>query len=194
MSSWHLERSKRGFSFKRNELLDMRYNPNLTSLTSYEIVNRWKEEELIRVLREYGEEKFSRRIAKKIVLRRRESPIETTRQLAEVVKNALPRNYRRKNSSVTRVFQALRIAVNQELENLQEALPQSLEVLERGGRLVVISFHSLEDRIVKKFFNDNQKKGLLKILTKKPIRPSSEETEKNPRSRSAKLRAAEKIN
>ncbi|MCD6500761.1 16S rRNA (cytosine(1402)-N(4))-methyltransferase RsmH [bacterium] len=191
LSSWHLEKSGRGFSFQREEPLDMRYrkeNKNeklkIKNLTAGEIVNRWPEKEIERILREYGEERFARRITRKIVETRKKKTIESTGQLVEIIGS---KRFSRKT------FQALRIVVNDELENFKKALPQALEVLDKKGRIVVISFHSLEDRIVKNFFKENSKKGLLKILTKKPIRPSIKEVQKNPRSRSAKLRGAIKI-
>jgi len=194
MSGWHLEKSGRGFSLKRDEVLDMRYNPQ-TDLTAQEIVNRWPQIEIEKILKEYGEERFARRIARSIILSREKKPIKTTFQLVEIIRKAVPAKYQRgRLHFATRTFQALRIAVNRELENLREALPQALKVIEKGGRLVVISFHSLEDRIVKNFFRDSDKKGLLKILTKKPITPSLQELRENPRARSAKLRAAEKTN
>ncbi|HOK35310.1 MAG TPA: 16S rRNA (cytosine(1402)-N(4))-methyltransferase RsmH [Candidatus Pacearchaeota archaeon] len=193
MSSWHLEESKRGFSFQRNETLDMRFNSS-QELTAREVVNKWPEYKIEEVLREYGEERYSKRIAKTIVSERRKKPILTTFDLIEIIKKAVPKNYDRgRIHPATRTFQALRIATNQELENLKIALPQALEILENGGRIVVISFHSLEDRIVKNFFREKAKEGKLKILTKKPIRASEKEVQKNPRSRSAKLRAAIKL-
>jgi len=189
MSSWHLEESGRGFSFLRNEPLDMRFGVQ-NELTAEEIVNKWKAKDIEKVLEEYGEERFAKRIAKNIVEIRKFKPIETTFQLLDVIKKAVPGWYQhRKIHFATRTFQALRIAVNDELENLKEVLPQALEILMPGGCLVIISFHSLEDRIVKNFFA-NQK---FKILTKKPITPSEEEIKINPRSRSAKLRAILKI-
>jgi len=189
MSSWHLEESGRGFSFLRNEPLDMRFGVQ-NELTAEEIVNKWKAKDIEKVLEEYGEERFAKRIAKNIVEIRKFKPIETTFQLLDVIKKAVPGWYQhRKIHFATRTLQALRIAVNDELENLKEVLPQALEILMPGGCLVIISFHSLEDRIVKNFFA-NQK---FKILTKKPITPSEEEIKINPRSRSAKLRAILKI-
>ncbi len=198
MSSWHLEKSKRGFSFKRKEPLDMRYDTN-QDLKAEEIVNRFPQEEIERILREYGGERFSRRIARQIVEARKENPIKNTFQLVEIIKKAYPRSYQkrkihtRKIHPATRTFQALRIAVNRELDNLEKVLPQTIEILEEKGKLAVISFHSGEDRLVKNFLKDSEKKGLLKILTKKPIFPSLKEIEKNPRARSARLRVAQKI-
>jgi 16S rRNA (cytosine1402-N4)-methyltransferase len=197
ISSWHIEKSGRGFSFLRDEPLIMRYNGNLTEeakLTAEMIVNEWPEREIERILKEYGEERFAKRIVREIVKARKVKPIKTTFQLVEVIKKAVPSFYRyRKIHFATKTFQALRIAVNNELENLKVALPQTIEVLEKEGRLVVISFHSLEDRIVKNFLKEKEREGKIKILTKKPIRPSKEEVKQNPRSRSAKLRAALKI-
>ncbi len=201
LSSWHLEKSKRGFSFLRDELLDMRYHENSkfkmqnAKLTAEKIVNDWPQTKIENILRDYGEERFAKRIAKKIVETRKIKPmIKKTFQLVELIKKAVPGWYlHQKRHFATKTFQALRIAVNQELKNLERALPQALEILKPGGRLVIISFHSLEDRIVKNLFRIGAKKNFLKILTKKPITPSQRETEINPRSRSAKLRAAIKL-
>jgi 16S rRNA (cytosine1402-N4)-methyltransferase len=193
ISSWHIEKSGRGFSFLRDEPLIMRYDLK-QKLTAEKIVNEWSEKEIERILREYGEEKFAKRISREIATARKVRPIKTTSQLVEVIKKAVPTFYQRKKIHfATKTFQALRIAVNNELENLKIALPQAIEVLEKGGRLVVISFHSLEDRIVKNFLKEKEKEGKIKILTKKPIQLSKEEIIKNPRSRSAKLRCALKI-
>lgn len=190
ISSWHLEKSKRGFSFQRNEILDMRYDQR-EKQTAMEVVNQWPKEKIEKILRDFGQERFAKKIASEIEKERKIKKIETTLQLVEVIKRATPSWYHHQRIHfATKTFQALRIAVNKELENLRVALPQALKVLERNGVLIVISFHSLEDRIVKNFLKDNFKKGLLKILTKKPITPSPEEIKKNPRARSAKLRAA----
>ncbi|MEM3874934.1 MAG: 16S rRNA (cytosine(1402)-N(4))-methyltransferase RsmH [Candidatus Bathyarchaeia archaeon] len=190
LSSWHLEESGRGFSFLRNEPLDMRYSPK-NSLTAETIVNFWSFKDIWRILRVYGQERFSRKIAEEIV---RSRPLKTTVDLVMAVERATPSWYHRgRIHFATRTFQALRIAVNNELENLEKALPQALDVLGEGGRLVVISFHSLEDRIVKNFLREKAKKGVVKILTKKPVRPSKEEVAENPRARSARLRAALKL-
>jgi len=192
MSSWHLERSGRGFSFQKDENLDMRYNLK-GLLDAQEIVNRWSELEIQKILQEYGEERFARRIAEEIVRERKKKRIETTSHLVGVVKRALPSTYRSRINPATRVFQALRIAVNSELENIRSGVEQALEVVEEEGVIVVISFHSLEDRIIKNFFRENAKRKLLEILTKKPVVPQQEEIKMNIRSRSAKLRAARKI-
>lgn len=190
-SSWHLEESRRGFSFWKNELLDMRYNPKQNPLTAAEIVNKWSQRDIERILRIYGEERFAKRIAAEIVSSR---PLRTTVDLVMAVEKATPAWYhRRRIHFATKTFQALRIAVNNELENLREALPQALGTLDDGGKLVVIAFHSLEDRMVKNFLREKAKEGVVKILTKKPIRPSREEILENPRARSARLRVASKI-
>lgn len=208
MSSWHLKESKRGFSFLRDEPLIMRYDWNSvnTKLTATEIINYWPEKEIEKILREYGEEKYAKRIAKEIVKRRKIEPIKTTFQLVRVIERAVPKNYEKRRGSrrkalgflwdkhpATRTFQALRIVVNNELENLKKVLPQALEILEKKGKLAVISFHSLEDRIVKQFLKEKSKEKKIKILTKKPIVPSLKEIKINPSSRSAKLRAAIKL-
>jgi 16S rRNA (cytosine1402-N4)-methyltransferase len=204
MSSWHLEKSGRGFSFLRNEPLDMRYS-FLNPLTAEKILNFWSISEIEKILREYGQERFAKKIAEKVVEARKLRPIKTTFQLVEIIKKATPDWYQRRiprsrsfaslrgRHPATKTFQALRIVVNDELNNLEKGLNQALDILKSGGRLVVISFHSLEDRIVKKFLKENSQKGLLKILTKKPVRPSEKEIKINPRSRSAKLRAAIKL-
>jgi 16S rRNA (cytosine1402-N4)-methyltransferase len=191
LSSWHLEASGRGFSFLKSELLDMRYNPRQNTLTAAEIVNTWSLKDLERVLRVYSEERFARQIAKEIVKSR---PLRTTVDLVMAVERATPSWYhRRRIHFATKTFQALRIAVNNELENLEKALPQALNILCSGGKLAVIAFHSLEDRIVKDFLKAKAKEGAVKILTKKPVRPSKEEVVENPRARSAKLRVALKV-
>lgn len=194
MSSWHLKESNRGFSFQKDELLDMRYNPGKQKLTAVEIINTWPAKEIEKILKEYGEERFAKKIAEKIIEQRKIKPITSTFQLVEIIKKAVPKNYERgRISPATRTFQALRIAVNDELNNLKKVLSQTLEVLAPAGRLVIISFHSLEDRIVKNFLKEEKQKGTIKILTKKPIRPSQTEIFQNPSSRSAKLRAATKL-
>jgi len=179
MSSWQISKSGRGFTFLKDEPLDMRYNID-NKLTAEYIVNKWPESDLIDILKKYGEERFARKIAKNIIKNR---PIKTTFQLVKIIGGRRGRIH-----PATRTFQALRITVNDELNSLQKALFQAEEILSSGGRLVVISFHSLEDRIVKSFF-----KTKLDILTKKPIRASLEEIKINHRSRSAKLRAGVKL-
>ena len=193
LSSWHLEESGRGFSFLKNEPLDMRYNLR-NPLTAEKILNYWSVSEIEKILEEYGQEQFAKKIAKEIIEARKTKPIKTTFQLVGIVKRATPSWYHHKKiHPATKTFQSLRIAVNDELSNLEKTLPQALDILKLGGRFVVISFHSLEDRIVKNFFREEAKKSLIKILTKKPARPKKEEININPRSRSAKLRAAIKL-
>ncbi len=202
LSSMQLDQPDRGFSFRFDAPLDMRFDPNQT-LKAADLVNELDREALTELIADYGEEKFARRIASAIIGRR---PIRTTLELAAVIENAVP-GPRTRIHPATRTFQALRIAVNQELEILEEFLPQALKILKTGGRLVVISFHSLEDRIVKEFFRRESKncicppeipvcvcdhQAAVKELTRRPIRPEEHEVEGNPRARSAKLRAAEK--
>lgn len=201
ISSWHLEESERGFSFQKDEPLDMRYEKSETreadskKLTAEEIINNWPKEKIERILKEYGEEMFAGRIAQNIVDFRKSKTVKNTFHLVEIIKKSVPYWYQRQRRHfATKTFQALRIAVNDEIRNLEKALPQALEAILPKGRLVIISFHSLEDRIVKNFFREKAKEGNLKIITKKPIRPSRVEIKENPRSRSAKLRAAVKIN
>ncbi len=194
LSTWHLEKSKRGFSFKNDEPLDMRYNPDVSVLKARDILNSWPEDKLSKILWEYGGERFAPKIARKVVEQRKGNPINSTFQLLKIIKMAVPSWYcHRKINFATRTFQALRITVNSELENLKEVLPRALEVLEPNGRLVVISFHSLEDRITKIFFKEKGKEGLVRILTRKPVKPTQKEIKSNLRARSAKLRAALKL-
>ncbi len=189
--SFHLDESGKGFSFREDEPLDMRFSSQDT-LTAAEIINSWPQEEIARILTELGEERYSKRIARAIREKRKKERIITTYQLVEILREVLPADYEHHRIHfATRTFQALRIAVNKELENLEKGLEQSLSILAPGGKIVVISFHSLEDRIVKHFFKKEAQLQHLKILTKRPILPSSEEVEKNRRSRSAKLRAAQ---
>lgn len=186
MSSWHLKESKRGFSFQEEEELDMRYNPEKQKRTAKVIVNKYPKEDLIGIIEDYGEEKFAEKISKKIIKERKRKEIKTTTDLIEIIKKAVPNFYLHKRIHfATRTFQALRIEVNNELGNLKKVLPQTIKVTQSGGRVAVISFHSLEDRIVKNFFKNNQK---VKILTKKPITATKKEIKKNHRARSAKLR------
>ena len=190
MASSHLEESGRGFSFLKKEPLDMRYNLE-NPLTAEKILNYWSELDIEKILEEYGEEKFSSQIAKEVIRQRKVRPISNTFQLVDILKTAIPYKYQHQRIHfATRTFQALRIAVNDELEHFKKALPQATEILNKGGRLAVISFHSLEDRIVKFFFKEKLLTGELKILTKKPIGPGEQEIKINPRSRSGKLRVA----
>jgi 16S rRNA (cytosine1402-N4)-methyltransferase len=186
----------RGFSFNSlvgEEPLDMRYDMR-SGITAAEVVNRYQEKELADIFYRYGEERFSRRIAKKIVAARKQKRILTTGDLVEVVLRAVPRSYERgRINPATRIFQALRIYVNDELGELEKTLNRLGEIIVPGGRVAIISFHSLEDRLVKNSFKKAERDGILKIITKKPIVPDDREIAQNPRSRSAKLRAAELI-
>lgn len=204
LSLSQIKEGKRGFSYKSNEPLDMRIgsetedqkNGSKPRLTAEEIINKWSFEDLYKIFKEYGEERFSRRIARKIITVRKKKPVQTTFQLKEIILQAIPFSKTKRGRGdrvLARIFQALRIAVNDELENLRQGLIQAVNILDSGGRLVVISFHSLEDRIVKKFFKEKEKQGVLKILTKKPVIPTREEIINNPKSRSAKLRAVIKV-
>jgi 16S rRNA (cytosine1402-N4)-methyltransferase len=193
ISSDELETSGRGFSFQKDEPIHMTMgDPTSHLFTARTIVNEWKEEDIANVIYAYGEERFARRIARAIVFAREKKPIESSYELAEVVKMSLPAFVRRgKTHPATKTFQALRIAVNDELKALEEGLAKSVEHLSSKGRIAVISFHSLEDRIVKNYFKDiDGKKG--KIITKRPLKPGDQEVAENPRSRSAKLRVFEK--
>ena len=193
MSSWHIDKSERGFSFMGNEPLDMRYSME-TSLTAEEIVNKYTEQEIEEILRKYGGERFSKRIASDIVFFRGKKPIQTTEQLKMIIVKAIPPRFRHSRiHCATRSFQAIRIVVNDELNNLKSALNQALDILEPNGRLAMISFHSGEDKIVKNFFKEKNKENLVKILTKKPVKASKQEIKANPRSRSAKLRVATRV-
>jgi 16S rRNA (cytosine1402-N4)-methyltransferase len=188
-SSWQLEKSMKGFSFQKDERLDMRYSLENT-LTAQKIVNEYPEIDLRKIIEEYGEEKFAKQIAKKIVIERQKKDIQTTFQLKEIIETAVKTGFGHSRiHSATRTFQALRIAVNNELGNLETFLPKALALLPRGGRLVIISFHSLEDRIVKNFFKQKLQEKIISIITPKPILPTDQEILENPRSRSAKLRA-----
>jgi len=212
VSSLELEKSGRGFSFRRaDEALDMRFDPSSGSPTAAALLASMPEHELADLLHRFGEEPLARRIAHAIVLRRADAPMRTVRELTACVLSAYgKRGYhvRSRVHPATRTFQALRIAVNHEIETLERALPQLMKVLEARGRIAVISFHSLEDRIVKHFFRDEARGCIcpaeipecrcghaptLHIVTKHPILPSNEEQKNNPRSRSAKLRVAEKL-
>jgi len=188
LSSAQLADEKRGFSFQGDRPLDMAFGHD--GLDTTEIINTYPLLELTRVFREYGEEKFAYQIAKRIVAWRRENRITNTKELRELIVSAIPGRFRHQSiHPATRVFQALRMETNQELRVLEQFLPAALDLLAPGGRLVVVSFHSGEDRIVKNFFRNHSQEELL-IVTKKPLVPNQAEIQFNPRSRSAKLRAA----
>lgn len=195
MSSMHIDISGRGFSFQKDEPLLMTMKKELEgTLTAYEIVNSWPKDEIEKILRDYGEESFARKIAEQIVKERKNGPIKTTLDLVRVIESATPKFYRHKRiHPATKTFQAIRIAVNDELESLKDGIGQAFDRLRVGGRLAVISFHSLEDRIAKKNFKELEKNSKGKLITKKPLTASFEEIKINPRSRSAKLRVIEKI-
>lgn len=199
-----LDQGEKGFSFSKEGPLDMRMDPS-DSLTAGEIVNKWSEAKLGELFREYGEEVRWRQAAKAIVKERHKNPIETTKQLADLIATSMGRGIKKKLHPATLIFQALRICVNRELESVQIALPKAISALRAGGRMGVMSFHRLEDRIVKTIFKEaaarpaKRNKGthlpkpLLKLLTKKPLIAGLKELRTNPRARSAKLRFAEKI-
>ena len=195
LSSAQLEDKDRGFSFQYDSNLDMSFGPQVENST-YWIINNYRPLELEKIVKEYGEESWAKKIVEHIVVHRKKKRIETTQELAEIIAGAIPRKFWAKRiHPATKTFQALRIETNQELESLKEFLPQAIELLDKGGRLVIVSFHSLEDRIVKNFFRDLSKleNCNIRILTPKPLVPERSEIEKNYRSRSAKLRAIEKI-
>lgn len=200
VSIYQLEDSKRGFSFSEKDenlkaRLDMRMNPEEV-LTAYKVINEYKENQLRDIFFKFGEEPFARKIARQIVLRREKNPLVTINDLLMVIKSATPPKYRwrRGRHYASKVFRAIRMEVNQELMALEEVLPKAINAIKKTGRLVIISFHSLEDRIVKQKFKEfaGKEYPLIKILTKKPVGPSKEEIERNPKARSAKLRAAER--
>jgi 16S rRNA (cytosine1402-N4)-methyltransferase len=220
ISSYELQDQERGFSFLLEGPLNMRYAHESYSnesridtriedgITAAEILNQWPEKELERIFREYGEERYSKQIAEEIIKTREREEIKTTVDLVKIIERVYRGKPKPKIHFATKVFQALRIAVNDELNNLKQLLPQAIEILDKGGKLTVISFHSLEDRIVKDFFKQEARgcicpveipvcrcnhKPIIKIINKKPIIPTLAEIQKNPRSRSAKLRVIEKI-
>lgn len=192
VSSLQLESVDRGFSFNADGPLDMRMGNS--GKTAADLVNTLSREELADIIFRFGEERYSRRIAEAIARARRTEPIKTTGELKAIVLRAMPKSKNwQKIHPATRTFQALRIAVNSELDALEEGLVKGIDVLREGGKVCVISFHSLEDRIVKNIFKEFAKQAVLRIVTKKPITPKEEELKINPRSRSAKLRVALKV-
>lgn len=194
-SFYQLTNGERGFSFQKDAPLDMRFNQD-ANFSAYNVVNDYREDDLVRIFSEYGEERFSKRIAKAIVEERKKSPIKTTSELSELIIKSTPR-IKSKIHPATRVFQAIRIEVNGELDNIKDTLRNILPVLETGAIISAVTFHSAEDRIVKNFFRDNSARfhedGKLEILTKKPLTATEEELKINPPSRSAKLRFAKVI-
>jgi len=197
LSSFQLDNAERGFSFNLEGPLDMRMDRR-QSLTAYQVVNRYPEKELIKIFREYGEIKGARKLAKEIIRYRDKKDIESSGELREIVERVIPWKPRKgKTHPAAKVFQAIRIEVNRELENLSSFLEKLIDRLSPGARIVAISFHSLEDRIVKRVFQklskNTEKIPILKVLTKKPVTPTKEEIEQNFRARSARLRASERI-
>ena len=207
VSSPQLDEGERGFSYHVDARLDMRMDQD-QDLTAYDVVNTYSKEELSRIFFRYGEDKFANNIAKKIVEYRQNKPIESTLELVEVIKSAVPMKFRMEKHPARQIFQAIRIEVNHELDVIEPALEQALELLSVGGRVAVITFHSLEDRIVKNFFKekceiDPKLKGMpnipeeylpdFRLVENKAIVPSEEELENNPRARSSKLRVIERI-
>lgn len=207
VSSFQIDDETRGFSFKKDGPLDMRMDKS-KSFSAKELVNTYSYEDLRRVISEYGEEQFAGNIAKHILKNREEKPIETTYELVEIIKNAIPKKFHQKKHPAKKTFQAIRIEVNDEIDALKQSVEDMIDVLNKEGRLAVITFHSLEDRIVKKVFSEYAKGCTcpkefpvcvcgnipkVKVLTRKPVLPTEEEIEENPRSRSAKLRVIEKL-
>ncbi|HLD01885.1 MAG TPA: 16S rRNA (cytosine(1402)-N(4))-methyltransferase RsmH [Patescibacteria group bacterium] len=192
VSSHQLDTPKRGFSFRYSGPLDMRMDQK-GQMSASDLLNRLSQRELKELFETFGQERYAGKIAERIVRRRTESRITTTEELTRLIERAVPRKKFGAIHPATKIFQALRIAVNDEVRSLNEALPKAFSLLEKGGRLLVISFHSIEDRLVKLYFNEIEKEGMGKQLTKKPVTPSKDEVEQNPRSRSAKLRVIEKI-
>ena len=207
VSSPQLDNGERGFSYKYDARLDMRMNRD-DKLDAYTVVNTYKEEDLRNIIFNYGEEKFARSIARNIVERRKQKPIETTFELVDIIKSSMPGKAMREGHPAKRTFQAIRIEVNDELNSVKAAVTDSLKLLRKGGRIAVITFHSLEDKIVKEIFkkasegeswnrympvNVNESQVEFKLITRKPILPSEEELKENNRSHSAKLRIIEKL-
>lgn len=189
VSLHQIKTPERGFSFQLNGPLDMRMNISSSGKTAYQLLKEIPEKELQNIIYTFGEERFAKRIARAIVRQRQKSPIQTTRELAELVRKVYPPG-RHRIHPATRTFMALRIFINREIENLGKALQKSVPFLKKGGRIVVIAYHSIEDRVVKNFFKNSPE---LAVLTKKPLLPNPEERKENPCSRSARLRVAQKI-
>lgn len=207
VSSYQLDEASRGFSYMNEAPLDMRMDRN-KSFSAYDVVNSYSEQELFKMIIEYGEDSFARRIARNIVKKRVDKPIETTKELVEIIDKSIPSKFKKKGHPAKKTFQAIRIEVNKELDILDKAITDSVSRLKKGGRLSIITFHSLEDRIVKNKYKllENPctcppdfpicvcgKKPSIKIITRKPIEPTEGEKEENSRSKSAKLRVCEKI-
>ncbi|TSC70709.1 MAG: 16S rRNA (cytosine1402-N4)-methyltransferase [Parcubacteria group bacterium Gr01-1014_70] len=192
-SSFHIEESGRGFSFLRDEPLDMRYNTE-SGASARDIVATWPEEKLNNIFFTLGGERYARRIARRLVEERERAPVSTTAQLVEIIRKAVPRAYwHGRIHFATRTFQALRMCVNEELEHVAKGIAGAISLLASGGRIAIISFHSGEDRIVKELFRQYEREGIMRRVTKKPLRSSRVENAENPRARSAKLRVAERV-
>lgn len=207
VSSYQLDEAERGFSYMKDAPLDMRMNRD-SSTSAYDIVNFYSEEQIFKIIKEYGEDNFAKRIAKFIVQRREKETIKTTLELVDIIRQAIPARFQKDGHPAKRTFQAIRIEVNRELQILDRAVEDSVNRLNKGGRIAIITFHSLEDRKIKVKFKQLEnpctcppdfpmcvcgKKPLVKLISKKPIEPSIEEAENNSRSKSAKLRVAERI-
>ncbi len=194
LSSLHYSASGRGFSFMRDEPLDMRFNPETNPVTAGSILNEESSEEIERILTVYGEEQFAGQIATAVALLRRAVPLRTTSELVGLIESAVPAWYRhRKIHCATKTFQALRVAVNAELENVSQGVAAALRALKPGGRLLVISFQGAEDKIVRELFKSGAKEGVLEWVTRSTIRPTWAQMKENPRSRSAKLKIIQKL-
>ncbi|GIW66466.1 MAG: ribosomal RNA small subunit methyltransferase H [Candidatus Parcubacteria bacterium] len=190
ISNWHYKKSQRGFSFKDKKSLDMRINPYETKITAFDVINYFSKDQLVEIFSKYGEEKKSEIIANEIVKKRKEKKIQSAYELSEIIAK-LNVNRKSKINPATKIFMALRMFINQELENLEIALEDAYDILIKGGRIVIITFNGLEDKVVKKFFKKIKSKKAV-IITKKVIRPKLKELKSNPSSRSAKLRVVQK--
>lgn len=196
ISSEQIEISQRGFTFLKDEplVMTLKKEPTEEDLTAYDVVNLWSEDTLREIIRGFGEERFFRKIANAICEARKDKPIKTTFELRDIIVSAVPKSYEKgRIDPATRTFQAIRIAVNEELRSIEKGLKEAFEILSQGGRISFISFHSLEDRIVKRTFRQYSKEGKAILINKKPIIPDEEEVRENRRARSAKLRVIEKI-
>lgn len=194
VSSWHYESASRGFTFQKDQLLDMRFNPQAQEISAIDVINRYTQHEIEDILTKYGEEEFARDIAKNINKKRKEKPIITTTSLVEAISAAVPIWYKhQKIHFATKTFQAVRIEVNNEIEAIKKGLSGAINILKSGGRLVVISFHGLEDKTVKDLFKTKTSQGAIKFVTKDTIKPKWSEVTKNPRARSAKMKIVEKL-
>lgn len=189
VSSYQITNAARGFSYSANGPLDMRFDQSVPSKLAYEIIHHTSLSDLTKIFFIYGEERRAKKIAQNIF--RQRNKINTTAQLARVIREIIPAH--QANKTLSRIFQSLRIVINQELENIKIGLTKSIKLLSAGGRILVISYHSLEDRITKQIFRDFARQGILQILTKKPLRPQAKEVQNNPRARSARLRCAERL-